>query len=295
MLRAAFFGCDNSSLSFIEFLNKYTDLKLVVTRPAKPSGRGLKLKEDVVKIYCDENKIPAFMDMNIDLNVDVAFLHSFGKKVPVEILNKPKYGFFNIHFSLLPKYRGASPVETAILMGEQTSGVTIFKMNERIDEGDILLQKEVEIENRDYLEVEALMIEAGLRLLRDAVDIIESGNINLTPQRGNPSYTRRIKKEDGFIDFRIMESIEIYRKYLAFKKWPGIFTTYKGKRVVFEKINHSNLQGRAAEVMGINPFMVGCKTGSILIELLKVEGRSVVKGNEFVNGYRIKPGESWVF
>ncbi|MCS7184495.1 MAG: methionyl-tRNA formyltransferase [bacterium] len=293
-MKSVFFGSDESSLSLIEILKNKTELSFVVTRPPKPSGRGMDLKSDVVKIFCDSLNIICFEAMDVDLDgIDVVFLHSFGKKIPNDLLYKPKHGFFNIHFSLLPKYRGPCPIEYAILNGEKTSGVTIFKMNEKIDAGDILLQEEVYIHGKDYVQVEKLMIEKATKMLLDAIEIISKGLYRLTPQLGEVSYTKKIKKENGLISFFNMTSDEIYLKYLAFKKWPKVFTKFKGKYVILEELIKIEGSYQPGMIINTKPLIVGCKLGAVLIKDLRMEGKKTIKGEDFSNGYRIKIGDLW--
>lgn len=285
-MNIVFFGSPEFAVISLKSLRKDGhDIKLVITQPDRPAGRGRKEKAPPVKIYSREHEIPVIQPQKIrkdpqafknikkaapDLNVVVAY----GQIIPSEIIYLPRYNTINVHFSLLPKYRGASPVQWALRKGENKTGITIFELNEKMDEGPIFSQTEVRIRSEENAgELLQRMAQIGAEFLADTVSRISE----LTPKPQNhaeATYAPLIKKQDGRIDWA-EPAIQIERLVRAFNPWPSSFTFFKGKRL---KI----LKGRLpdAKFSGTSPRVPG--------EILNISqaGITVACGN--ASSYRIE-------
>jgi len=216
---------------------------LVVTAPDRPAGRGLKLVSPPAKIWAEKNKIPVLQPEKIDnefisklktKNLELFIVVAYGKIFPQEIIDLPKFGTFNIHYSLLPKYRGATPVESAILNGEKETGVSIQKMAFELDSGPVVSEEKTPIgENETAPELRERLNDIGKKLLVETIPKIISGTAKETKQEDTQAtFTKKIKKEDGLIDPK-GNAEENFRKYRAYFGWPGVyfFAERKGKKV----------------------------------------------------------------
>lgn len=280
------------------------DVKLVVTQPDKPAGRGKKVTPPPVKVVAEELGIPVYQPEKVkendelkkrllEVEPDLIVVAAYGKILPEWLLNLPKYGTINVHASLLPKYRGASPIQWALLNGEEETGVTIMKVIPKLDAGDIISQKRVKIEKEDNAKtLHDKLAEVGAELLVKTLPLYVSGKLKPVPQNEEEAtYCPQIKKEMGKIDWR--ESAEkIFNKIRAFTPWPSAYTTFKGKRVKILKGEPVEGSGEPGEVIeaGKN-LIVAAGKGALKIERLRPEGRKEISGEEFVRGYRVKKGD----
>lgn len=307
-MRIVFFGSPRAaSLSLEKLLEAGHTIELVVTQPDKPSGRGkapasrpvkeFALKQGIsilqpVKIRPDENALETIRRINPDINIVVAY----GQIIPASIIYLPRFKSVNVHFSLLPKYRGAAPVEWAILGGEEKTGVTIFELNEKMDEGDILSSEEVEIQPRENaLELETRLAHTGANLLVKTLEAIE--HITPIPQdHSQASYAPRLKKEQGKIDWT-KDALSIDRMVRAFAPWPGAFTFFKGQRIIIHagKNTADSGQGRwPGQVIEIKKegIAVCCGNESVfLVGRLQRENKKAMEAAAFLLGTKLQPSE----
>jgi methionyl-tRNA formyltransferase len=310
-MRIVFFGSPESAIPSLQrILEEGHTVGLIITQPDRPSGRGKKLTASPVKKFALERNIPIFQPQRIrkdpaaldkiseidpDLNVVVAY----GQIIPASIIYFPKYNSINLHFSLLPKYRGASPVQWAILNGERTTGLTIFELNEKMDEGDILTQREISILPKERaFELEERLAKEGADLLVMTIHQMDT----LTPfkqDHAKATYAPLIKKEDGLIDWSD-EAISVGRKVRAFSPWPSAFTYFRGKRLKIlegrtEKTEPAS-SVKPGEIYAVEKegICVGCGDGHIyMINHLQPENRKSMNAHSFSLGANIKPGESF--
>ena len=249
-----------------------------VTNPDKPVGRDALLTSSPVKTLAMNHGIPVFTPLTVRGNTelfdtlrafecDYFIVVAYGRILPNEILDMPKKMCINIHGSILPKYRGASPIQSALLHGEEVTGVTIMEMSEGMDEGDILKIREIPI---DKNEMSGTLFEkfaeiSGITLL-DTLKELEHGGITPLPQDSKlATYCTKITKEDGLVSWD-MTAKELYNKWQAYNPWPGIFTIYDEKRLLLERVDYMD------EVNGIanSPGMVvKLSDGSIAITCSK--------------------------
>jgi methionyl-tRNA formyltransferase len=309
-MRIVFFGSPKTAIpSLQKIVEEGHTIELIITQPDRPSGRGKKLTTSPVKQFALDKNIPVFQPrrirkdpvaseklsaINPDLNVVVAY----GQIIPASIIYLPKYHSINLHFSLLPKYRGASPVQWAILNGECRTGLTIFELNEKMDEGDILMQQEIEIlPHEKAFELEGRLAQEGAELLVKTIHQMDT----LTPLKQDhalATYAPLIKKEDGLIDWSD-EAIAVERKVRAFSPWPSAFTYIRGKRLKIldgrAQTAESQFSVKPGEIAAVQKagIFVGCGDGKIyVIEHLQPENRKAMSAHSFSLGADIKPGEA---
>ncbi len=239
MINFTFFGSSRLSVIVLDELLKF-DLKpsLIVTTPDKPQGRKLEIKPNVVKIWAIEHNVPVIDDLQKipRENANLFIVASYGKIIPQSIIELPKHKTLNIHPSLLPQYRGASPLPTAILNDTKNTGVTIMQLDNEMDHGPIVIQKRVEIMKwPTYEEFEEMMAIVGAHLLAEILPRWMDGKIVPTEQNhAKATYTKKITKEDGLIDLSISDvqhpeniptdrAYDIFRKIQAYHEWPQVY------------------------------------------------------------------------
>ncbi|MBP5281846.1 MAG: methionyl-tRNA formyltransferase [Lachnospiraceae bacterium] len=283
------------------------EVLLAVTQPDKPKGRSGELLPPPVKVCATSHGIPVFQPERIKRPEAVAELKkydaeafvvaAFGQILSQEILDMPKYGCLNVHASLLPKYRGASPIQRVILEGEEKTGITIMQMDAGIDTGDILYQKEIPIESQDDFETLSDKLSAlGGVAITEALDLLAQGKLTATKQDGEQScYAPLISKEMGRIDFT-QTAKRIDRQIRSMTPWPSAFTKWNGKQLKIWKATPEdmNVQGRdCGEVVEVtkDSFAVATKEGVLRIFELQLEGKKRMSAHDFLVGIKVKPGD----
>jgi methionyl-tRNA formyltransferase len=278
---------------------------LVVTQPDKPRGRGLELTQSPVKQRALELGLPVMQPDKIknneefrsqlsSLRPEAIIVVGYGRLIPQWMIDLPPMGNINLHASLLPKYRGAAPIQWAIACGEMVTGVTTMKIDSGLDTGDILLQKEIPIEPTDTAETLApRMASIGAELVRDTLQGLQAGTVHPTSQdNSKASLAPILKKEDGEIHFH-RSAEEICNRLRGFQPWPGAYTTFRGKNLqIWEARPSLRVLGEAEFAVEADQLIVGCGKGTAL-ELLEVqpEGKKRMAVRDFVHGYRPKSGE----
>jgi methionyl-tRNA formyltransferase len=283
------------------------DLQLVVTQPDRPQGRGMAfapppVKQSALKLglaVIQPEKIKKneeFQTQLEALNADAIVVVGYGRIVPPWMLALPRYGNINVHGSLLPKYRGAAPVQWAIANGETVSGVTTMLLNEGLDTGDILLQKEMPIRPEDTSVTYApRLAELGADSIVETLRGLEDKTVAPLPQNNQLATLAPIlRKEDGLVDFN-RTATEIHNRLRGFQPWPGAYTQFRGKIMKLisarQEDTLSNLSTGELRV-GDERLFAGCGARTVL-ELLQVqlEGKKIMAAREFINGYHPAAGE----
>jgi methionyl-tRNA formyltransferase len=281
------------------------DVRLVVTQPDRPRGRGMESAFSPVKRQALEFGLPIIQPERIKNNEDfrarlaairpdAIVVVGYGRIIPQWMIDLPPLGNINLHASLLPKYRGAAPIQWAIASGEIVTGVTTMRIDAGLDTGDILLQKEIPIASEDTAEtVTPRMAAIGAALLVETLRGLKSGSVH--PKRQDSSKATLaplLKKGDGRIDFH-RPAAEIANRIRGFQPWPGAFTTFRDKNlhVWAARPNRHGLKEAELLVQGDRLF-VGCGSETVL-ELLEVqpEGRKRMTARDFVHGYHLSGGE----
>lgn len=277
----------------------------VVTAPDKPKGRGMVLVPSDVKKYAQEKELPVYQPKTLkdgaflaelkDLDPDVIIVVAYGKILPAYVLEYPKYGCINVHASVLPKYRGAAPIQRAIMDGEVETGVSIMKMDEGLDTGDVYLVKKVKIEENDNFEsVHDKLIAAGIEGLLEALPAIENGTLEAVRQAGETCYAEKIEKADCVIDFSDAAK-NVHNKIRGLSPVPLAFTkTPDGKilKIVGAFLTDKNAVGKCGEVVSLDgAIFVKCSDGVIAINTVVPEGKGKMSARDFINGRKIKVGD----
>lgn len=240
-MKIIFWGTPESAVPFLEFLYPNEQVLAVVTQPDKPAERGQKIQKSPVKQFAEEKKISvfqpaalketAFLSSLSDLKPELGMIVAYGKILPKEVLQLFPKGIFNVHFSLLPHLRGAAPIQWAILRGDKKTGITIFRISETLDSGNIVCQKEVEISNKDNaISLEKKLIPLGMEAMKEVLEALKNGNLKEIPQKGEGSYAPRISKEQAKIDWN-KSAEEIDRQVRALVKI-GAYTKLTDGRIL---------------------------------------------------------------
>ena len=282
-------------------------IHLIVTQPDRPKGRGLELvhspvKESALQLglpISQPEKIKANDEFHAQLSAlkpDAIIVVGYGRIIPQWMLDLPRFGNINLHASLLPKYRGAAPIQWAIAKGETVTGVTTMRIDAGLDTGDILLQRDLTILPHDTAETLAPRLAAiGANLMVETLRGLHAGSVQPRPQNSAQATLAPIlKKEDGRIDFSL-PAAEIYNRIRGFQPWPGACTKFRGKNLQIWNANpvqQPQLLPAALHVENDRLF-AGCGHGTA-IELLEVqlEGKKRMSASNLVHGYRIKTGDT---
>lgn len=275
----------------------------LVAQPDKPSGRGLKFSPPPTKVFAEEHGIPilqppgirteSFLKELTELNPDIIIVAAYGKILPKSVLELPEFGCINVHASLLPKYRGAAPVNWAIVRGEKATGVTIMRMDEGMDTGDILLTHEVPIDDDDTGgSLSEKLSLAGAVLLLQSLEHLKRGE--LLPRKQDDSlatYAPMLKKEDGRIDWK-KPAGEIRDLIRGMLPWPGAFTSLEGKMLKIYKAAISEGEGEEGEVISAPKGVLRIVTGAGALDILElqIEGGKRLHVRDFLSGRKIVPG-----
>lgn len=280
-------------------------VRLVVTQPDRPRARGMELalspvKESALKLgipVSQPEKIktnPEFQAELTALKPEAIIVVGYGRIIPLWMIDLPKFGNLNVHASLLPKYRGAAPIQWAIAEGETVTGVTTMRIDAGLDTGPILLQQELAISPQDTAETLAPKLAGiGAELMIETLRGLQAASIFPQPQdHERATLAPILKKEDGQIDFR-RSATEIWNRLRGFQPWPGAFTSFRGKNLQVWSARPVTAELPLGTIKLHDKVpLVGCGAHSAL-ELLEVqvEGKKRVYAQDFVNGYRISDGE----
>jgi methionyl-tRNA formyltransferase len=280
-------------------------VRLVVTQPDRPKGRGLELvaspvKESALKLnlpIAQPDRIKSNEEFRAQLSAihpDAIIVVGYGRIVPQWMLDLPRLGNINLHASLLPKYRGAAPIQWAIANGETVTGVTTMRIDAGLDTGDIFLQQEIPIAYDDTAETLAPRLAIiGADLMVETLRGLQKVSIHSQHQDDSRSTLAPIlKKEDGFVDFS-RSAFEIFNRMRGFQPWPGAYTKFRGKNLQILKAQTVSKTISSAELfVRDSRLFVGCAHDSSLELLeLQLEGKKRTSAQDFVHGYRPKPGE----
>lgn len=279
------------------------EVALVVTQPDKIRDRGHKILPTPVKTFAKELNIPvldpsslkdgAFIDKLSLIRPEFIIVVAYGKILPPKILDIPTSGCINLHASLLPKYRGAAPIQWAIIKGEEKTGVTTMLMDEGLDTGPIFLKRELKIEDEDNAEsLSKKLSEIGASLLVETIRGIRDGIIKPFPQQGEPSYAPQLKKEDGKIDWN-KSATEIFNIIRGTYPWPGAYCLIGAERVKILKAKAlNNLKGRPGYIEKVSKDELIIGTGNGLLSILEIQpsGRSAMTIKAFLQGRKIVEG-----
>ncbi len=312
-MKIVFMGTPEFAAAALDALIKAGhEITAVVTQPDKPRGRGRQLMAPPVKELALAHGIPVLQPVKIKRPEEIAKLKkypadvyvvaAFGQILSQEILDIPRYGCLNIHASLLPKYRGAAPIQWCILNGESMTGVTIMQMDAGLDTGDMLTKAEVPILDTDTAEsLEEKLMQAGAELIVKTLPMVEEGSIHPEKQGECPFYAKLLDKQMGQVDFTAQSAKEINLLVRGLFPWPTAYTTFKGKtlKLLEAKVVSSDLYEQYGK--GFVPgqickkekdsLYVCCKEGILQLKKVQLEGKKAMPVLDFLLGNPVAEGE----
>lgn len=302
-MRIIFLGTPEFAVPSLQKLHANPDFEIagVFCEPDRPQGRKQILTAPPVKMLAKKLKLPVFQPEKIreekwvqkvrEINPDLAAVVAFGQIIPKSILDIPKFGFLNLHPSLLPKYRGASPIQAAILNGDKKTGISIMLLDEEMDHGPVLKQKKIKLQGNETAEIlHDKLAKTGAELLMRTAEDWKNKEIKARPQNHKKAtFTKILKREDGLIDFN-KSAKEIEQKIRAYFPWPGTFMMWQGKRL---KILPAKLCGhlvatskKTGELFETDKKLaVRCKKNALILKRVQLEGKNEMSGEEFLRGY----------
>ena len=300
-MRIVYMGTPEFAVNPLRELDENYDVIMVVTQPDKEVGRKKEIRYSEVKKYALEHDIEVFQPEKIradyqriiDANQDVIITCAYGQIIPKELLEFPKYKCINIHASLLPKLRGGAPIHWSIINGDSKTGITIMYMNEKMDEGDILYQEEVEILDTDNVEtLHDKLSVLGSKMIIDFIPRLKTGDFTPVKQNNEEAtYGYNVTRDDEHIDFN-KTSREIFNRVRGLNPWPVAYTTLDGKvfKVYSSRISDKNPSGNNGEITNIYSDGIGVKTsdGEIIITEIKEEGKNRILVKDYLNGIHDK-------
>ncbi len=306
MLKTIFMGTPSLVENVLTLLHEKTDLVGIVTAPDARGKRGKKLLIPYPKQFAIENNVTFFQPETLkkndelynnlsELSADIIVVISYGYILPKRFINLPKLRSVNIHASLLPKYRGASPIQSALLNGDDVTGITIQEISRKLDCGDMILKKSVSIEQTDnYFSLLAKLCDLSASATREYLMLEENGSVHTIEQDDNEAeYCYKIKKEDGCIDWN--EPAErIFNQIRAFAEWPKSFTSLEGKKMIIHRaeLMEDYDKGKPGEIVKADKtgLYVSASDGVLSIKDLQLEKCKMLDYKSFLNGNKIKPG-----
>jgi methionyl-tRNA formyltransferase len=301
VMRLLFMGTPQFAVPTLQTLLCSSHLVAAVfTQPDRPSGRGEKLSLPPVKQVARERQVPIYQPEKLrtaeaifrEIGADAFVVVAYGKILPQWLLDIPKFGAYNLHASLLPKYRGAAPVHWAIASGETITGVTTMKLDAGMDTGDLLLQKEVAIGTEETTaELDERLSTLGASLMLETLDLLERGALRPIPQ--NPqlaTYAPLLKKADGELRWE-WSSTQIYNRIRAFNPWPGAYTSLGGYTLrIWKARTVGAMESLPPGTLAHRPkegAVVTCGQGCLLLEEVQLENRRRTSALDFLHGLRL--------
>ena len=300
-LNVVFMGTPKFSVPALEILikEKFNILK-VYTQPPKKSKRGQKINSSPIENFCKKNEINFSNPKNLDnekefntfqkLSPDIVIVVAYGQIIPKKFLTKTKFGFINIHGSLLPRWRGAAPIQRAMMNGDKKIGISIMKVEEKLDSGPVLMSKELELDqNKTYGEIEEQLSIEGANLLIESLKIIKAGNSKFINQNHSlATYAKKIEKSETKINWSLNAN-KVLGHIHSLSPNPGAWFQYKNERFKVLRVRISSKNGKAGSVIDEN-LTIGCDSDSIQILELQRQGKNKQNAKDFLLGSKINKG-----
>ncbi|MBR2716027.1 MAG: methionyl-tRNA formyltransferase [Ruminococcus sp.] len=301
-MKVLFMGTPDFAVECLKgLIDAQYDVCAVFTQPDKPRGRKMVMTPPDVKVYAMEHNIPVHQPVSLknseSLDIikgyepDVIVVAAYGKLLPKDIINYPKYGCINVHGSILPKYRGAAPIQWSVINGDSETGVTTMQMNEGLDTGDILLIEKTPISLDDTAEsVFDRLSKIGGELIVKTLRLAEAGKISPIKQNEEDStYAPMLDKNISVIDWS-KDALTIHNLIRGLYSWPIAQTTFGGKKLKIYKSDISDLKGEVGEVVSLSPLTIACGDKSVEILELQLEGKKRMDYKSFLLGHHIECG-----
>ena len=282
------------------------EVVLVVTQPDRAAGRGMEVQAPAVKRIAMERGLPVMQPEKIKSNEefrarleairpDAILVVAYGRIIPKWMLELPRFGNINLHGSLLPKYRGAAPIQWAVANGEVVTGVTTMRLDEGLDTGDMLLAQVCPIgQEETAVDVYECLAPLGAKLMVKTLHHLEAGLIFPEPQdHSQATLAPILTREDGWIDFS-RTAQQIYDRWRGFQPWPGAHTLLRGKKLIVQRMHVAGAGGSESGVVEVwgDALLVGCGGGSLIaLDEVQLEGKRRMSAAEFLRGNQVKSGE----
>tara|TARA_B000000557_G_C20727595_1_gene422858 strand:- start:10 stop:933 length:924 start_codon:yes stop_codon:yes gene_type:complete len=302
-LKVVFMGTPSFSVPILKAINNSNHkIVEVYSQPPNKKNRGLRVQNSAVHDYANKLNIPVRCPVKLDdeseinhlkkLKPDLVVVVAYGKILPEKLLNIENLSFLNVHASLLPRWRGAAPIQRAIMMGDKETGISIMKIVPKLDAGPILIQSKLSINNKvNYEEMSEKMSDLGAKLIIDALELIKNNKANFTPQdETKVVYAKKIAKIESKINWN-ESAEEILAKIRAFYPNPGTWFELNGKRIKITKAIAVEKTDKVGAIIDPNKMIIACKKNALQILELKKEGKKLMQVNEFLKGNKIKIGQ----
>ncbi|MBN2483669.1 MAG: methionyl-tRNA formyltransferase [Candidatus Omnitrophica bacterium] len=306
-MRFVYFGTSQFAADFLKLLcDKNIIPELVVSTPDVHSGRGLKLQSSPVKSCAAEKEIPCITPQDLsdprctkkiqDLGADLFVVVSYGKLIPHKMLSSAGKFPLGVHPSLLPRLRGAAPIQWSLINGEAVTGVTVFVIDEKIDSGPILVQEKLVIhKDDDYFSLCRRLVALGVECIVGALRLLSSEKYELIEQdKAQSTYSRKLKKSDGKINWR-KRAKDIVNLIRGTKEWPGAYTFHKGKPIkIIQAVEAQSCECPPSPgIITVKEGMLYVRAGDIAVAVLRLKpaGKKEMPAESFLNGYRVKTGD----
>ncbi|WP_315523120.1 methionyl-tRNA formyltransferase [Fusobacterium massiliense] len=307
-MKIIFMGTPEFAVPSLENINRNHEILSVYTKVDKPNARGKKINYSPVKEYALANNLKIYQPENFkDVEIieeirkqkpDLIVVVAYGKILPKEVIDIPKYGIINLHSSLLPRYRGAAPINAAIINGDEKSGVSIMYVEEKLDAGAVILQSETTILDEDsFLTLHDRLKIMGADLLLEAINLIEKNEVKAVKQDENlVTFVKPFKKEDCKINWE-KASREIFNFVRGMNPLPTAFTTLNGSVMkiysteILDKVYDSNCCGEVVDYIKGKGVVIKTLDGSLIITSAKPENKKQMSGTDLINGKILKKGE----
>jgi methionyl-tRNA formyltransferase len=309
-VKTVFFGTPELAVPYLESLYAHTQVVGVITSPDQPTGRGYDIQSPAVKVAADRLRLlvlqppsvrtPEFLQQLKNFEADVAVVVAYGKLLPPDVLAMPRYGFLNVHFSLLPAYRGAAPIQWALINGEAETGVSLFWLDAGMDTGPLFLQKKTQIQpDEDADALRKRLIPLGVQTMEEGLVALGKGQKSATVQHGVPSHAAILTKEDGRIIWNNPVAA-VFNRFRGLTPWPGAYcfvpqADLKARLKVLKcKPWSANVSGQPGSISLIErekSFVVKCSEGALEILEVQPEGKKPMAVGAWWQGARLNVGD----
>lgn len=305
-MRIIFAGTPPFAASALEsLLDAGHDVALVLTQPDRPAGRGMKTASSAVKLRAQEYKLvlsqpqslkqPELLDQLEAVGADIMIVAAYGLILPSSVLNIPKFGCLNIHASILPRWRGAAPIQRAILAGDRETGITIMQMDQGLDTGAMLLQKSILIGQDDTAQtLHDKLALLGASCIVEALALLQQEKLIAIPQNENgATYASKPGKDEAEIDWRL-NAENINRTVRAFNPRPGARSWIAGASMkIWQASKGADSPGKPGEIVAVSSdgIVVACGEGSLVLEIVQKAGGKKLSAAEFLSGHTLRPGD----
>ena len=296
-----FMGTPEFSVPVLKSLKSKHKIIAVFTQPPNRKARGQKISKSPVHLEAEKLKIPVRSPQNLDNDTEFKFFEeskvkfvivvAYGQIIPERLLNIKNLVFLNIHASLLPRWRGAAPIQRSIMEMDKQTGISIMKVVQKLDAGPYMMQKSVSINTRDnYLSLSKKLSEIGSKLILEALKLFEKNETKFVDQDDNlATYAKKITKKEAKINWNDTAQ-KLIAKINGLSPYPGAWFMHKDSRIKIIEAEASSMQGTKGEVL-TNDLVIGCHKNSIKINLLQKEGKKTLNTKSFLAGYKINKGE----